>query len=160
MSSGKLNELIIPARSSEHLQQVKVLFRAYAASLNFSLCFQGFDEELASLPGKYAPPVGELLLAMLDTQSLGCVALRDLGEGICEMKRLYVDPAHRGAGLGEKLVSEIINSGRALGYKTMRLDTIASMHPAIRLYRRAGFREIAPYTHNPLPGAAYFELSL
>jgi putative acetyltransferase len=153
----------IDAITPEHISAARELFLEYAKSLGFSLCFQSFDQELASLPGKYGPPHGALLLAQIDGQTAGCVALRPLDEDhrICEMKRLYVRPAFRRHRLGRKLAKAIIERARQLDYTAMRLDTVAGkMDEAIALYRRLGFREIAPYTANPIAGALYMELML
>lgn len=156
----------VRAASAADLEQVRRLFLDYARSLGFSLCFQGFDEELATLPGKYAEPKGTILLAEADSQAIGVVALRPLAvdrynpPGTCEMKRLYVDPAWRGRALGRTLTQAIIDAARERGYRRMHLDTIESMSTAIALYRALGFREIAPYYDNPLEGAHYFALEL
>lgn len=138
------------------------LFREYADWLAIDLSFQGFAEELATLPGKYAPPVGELMLAFAaESEVLGCVAVRPLeGRTVCEMKRLYVRPAARGLGLGRALVAAIIHSAQQLGYAEMRLDTLPKMVEAFALYRRFGFTEIAPYYHNPVPGTRYLGLKI
>jgi len=153
--------VIIPAREPAQLLDVRRLFEAYLAQLPFDLDFQGFAEELATLPGKYAPPSGELLLARHEGHTVGCVALRDLGAGACEMKRLFLDPAARGHGVGKVLVAAIIEAARQRNYSIMRLDTAAaSMGPAVALYKRFGFREIAAYTPNPLPDALFLELVL
>jgi ribosomal protein S18 acetylase RimI-like enzyme len=136
------------------------LFQEYAASLDFALCFQGFTAELAGLPGSYAPPRGRLLLAWLDEQPAGCVALRPLGEETCEMKRLYVRPAARRSGLGRTLVERLIAEARDAGYRRLRLDTVPSMAAAQRLYTALGFVEIAPYVQNPVSGARFLELRL
>ena len=150
---------LIQAALPEHIDQTRALFLEYADSLGFSLCFQSFDEELKSLPGAYAAPSGRLLLALYEQQAAGCVALRNLEANICEMKRLYVRPAYRGKGLGRILVERVIAEARAIGYERMRLDTIASsMQDAVELYRRMGFKEIAPYRANPIEGALYMEL--
>ena len=151
---------IIHATSPADYQQVRQLFLRYAESLGVSLCFQGFDEELATLPGKYAPPDGCLLLAEHESRFVGCVGLRKLGDGIGEMKRLYVEPAARGLGLGRQLVEAIIREARSRGYAFLRLDTLPSMQEAQVLYRATGFREIAAYCHNPCAEATYMELRL
>jgi ribosomal protein S18 acetylase RimI-like enzyme len=152
---------LIQATLPEHIEQTRELFREYAESLGFSLCFQSFDEELKNLPGAYAAPSGRLLLARYEQQAAGCVALRKLEANICEMKRLYVRPAYRGKGLGRILVERVIAEARTIGYERMRLDTVASsMKEAVELYRRKGFKEIAPYRANPIEGALYLELLL
>ncbi len=152
---------LIQAISPEQLEQARRLFLEYADSLGFSLSFQHFDEELESLPGAYAPPSGQLLLAQRASEAAGCVALRPLDHRSCEMKRLYVRPTYRGEGVGRMLVDRVIAEARAIGYERMRLDTIeSSMQDAIALYRRRGFREIAPYRPNPIAGALYLELLL
>jgi putative acetyltransferase len=152
--------IIEPGHGAEHIEGVRRLFEEYAASLDFDLCFQGFGEELAGLPGDYAPPAGRLLLARLENDPAGCVALRPLEADVCEMKRLYVRPAFRGLGAGRMLVERIIREGREAGYRRMRLDTLATMIAARRLYQQLGFREIAPYRNNPVQGAAFLELDL
>jgi ribosomal protein S18 acetylase RimI-like enzyme len=151
---------IIPAESPQHFTEARKLFTEYAASLGVSLCFQNFDEELADLPGTYAPPDGCLLLAVHNQEIGGCVALRKLGEGICEMKRLYVRPGYRGQQLGVGLALAVIAEARGKGYEHMRLDTLPSMGKAQALYRTLGFKEIEPYTHNPVPGTLFMELDL
>ncbi len=142
------------------LVRVRELFLEYAAWLNVDLCFQGFDAELAGLPGAYARPDGRLLLAMRDDQAAGCVALRRFDATTGEVKRLWVRPAFRDGGLGRMLAARIVHEARAVGYAGLVLDTLAPMAAAIALYRSLGFREIAPYYHNPLPGAVYMRLSL
>jgi GNAT superfamily N-acetyltransferase len=142
----------------DDMQLARELFRDYAAELAVDLCFQSFDAELAGLPGAYAPPKGRLLIAECDGIAAGCVALRPIDEGVCEMKRLWVRPAFRGEGLGRRLAESILAEARAIGYHTMRLDTLARLVPARELYRRLGFQEIAPYTANPIEGAIFMEL--
>ena len=152
---------LVQADSPERLAAARLLFEAYAQSLGFSLCFQNFDRELAGLPGEYAPPRGRLLLARSGERWAGCVALHPLSQDVCEMKRLYVDPAFRGAGLGRRLAEAILGEARSIGYRAMRLDTVpAIMGTAVALYRRMGFQEIAPYCHNPIVGAIYLERPL
>jgi ribosomal protein S18 acetylase RimI-like enzyme len=141
---------IAPARTPEGLNQVRTLFQAYADGLGIDLTYQGFPEELATLPGKYAQPHGELLLAKLDGKSVGCVGLRPLEDGACEMKRLYVDPQARGLKLGKALVEAIIQAAIERGYKEMRLDTMSTMTEAISLYKGLGFAEIPAYFDSPL----------
>jgi ribosomal protein S18 acetylase RimI-like enzyme len=150
----------IPAITPEQIAAARTLFREYESFLNVDLCFQDFENELAGLPGKYAPPQGALLLAVEGGQVCGCVALRKLEPEICEMKRLFVRPQYRGRGLGVKLAAAIIAEAAAKGYAAMRLDTLAQLAEAIQLYERLGFRNIDPYYHNPLPGVSFWELDL
>ncbi len=152
---------IRPALSDEDIQTTRQLFAEYAESLGFSLCFQSFDLEYATLPGKYAPPRGRLLLAEVDGKAAGCVALRPLEEGVCEMKRLYVRPEFRGTGLGRLLAETVIAEAKKVGYYAMRLDTVEDKMPsAVALYRALGFHEIGPYTANPVPGAMFMQIEL
>ncbi len=152
---------IIQAASSEHINQARQLFREYETWLNLDLCFQNFEKELAELPGAYAPPTGRLLLAFGDGDLAGCVALRRLSDEVCEMKRLFLRPRFHGHGLGRELAERIIEEARGMGYQRMRLDTLSKqMGSAIALYRSLGFREIAPYYKNPVPGALFMELTL
>lgn len=148
------------AGSAPDIERVKDLFREYEQSLDVSLCFQGFEQELACLPGAYAPPRGRLLLALDNGRPAGCVALKPLGDSACEMKRLYVRPEFRGRRVGRRLAEAIITEARAIGYGRMRLDTLPSMTEAIAMYRSLGFAEIAPYYANPVPGALFMELAL
>jgi putative acetyltransferase len=141
-------------------RDVRELLREYAAALTFPLDFQGFDRELAELPGAYAPPKGALLVARADGAAAGCVALRPLDETTCELKRLYVRRAHRGRGVGRLLVASILEEARRRGYRMMRLDTVPGMEAAQALYEQLGFREIAPYTDNPVEGTRFLELEL
>jgi ribosomal protein S18 acetylase RimI-like enzyme len=152
---------LLQATLPEHIEQARSLFLEYGRSLGFSLCFQSFDEELKTLPGAYSPANGRLLLARYAGRAAGCVALRKLEPGICEMKRLYVRPDDRGRGIGRMLVERVIAEARAIGYERMRLDTIESaMKDAIALYRRMGFRDIAPYSSVPIDKALWMELLL
>jgi ribosomal protein S18 acetylase RimI-like enzyme len=151
---------IRPAVSAAEIEIARSLFREYAGGLEVDLCFQNFDEELATLPGGYAPPEGRLLLAWDGAEAAGCVALRRFEEGIGEMKRLYVRPAWRGTGLGRALAEAVITEAHMAGYTTLRLDTLPTMTTAQRLYRALGFREIAAYRNNPIHGASYMALSL
>ncbi|WP_422000169.1 GNAT family N-acetyltransferase [Reyranella sp.] len=159
--------IIGPPETEADLDAIRSLFAEYAASLGFSLGYQGFDAELAGLPGKYAPPEGALLLARADGRAAGAVALRPLEPGICEMKRLYVRPDFRGLrgpdglSLGRTLTHRIVEEARSRGYRSLRLDTIAGkMDAAIRVYRSMGFVDIPPYYPSPVPGTTYLELAL
>jgi ribosomal protein S18 acetylase RimI-like enzyme len=149
------------AASPADIAQIRELFLEYAQSLGFSLCFQNFDKELASLPGDYAAPDGRLLLAEYSGVPAGCVALHKIGPEICEMKRLYLRPQFRGHGIGRALVENLIAEASRIGYRKMRLDTVEpKMQDAVALYRRFGFQEIEPYRVNPIEGALYMELAL
>jgi len=155
-----VNGEIVPAGPSL-IDLVRSLFVEYAESLGFSLCFQNFDQELATLPGAYAPPRGRLLLGLADGAPAGCVGLRPLGDDACELKRLFVRPAYRASGLGRSLMDRILAEARGIGYERMRLDTVVGkMDRAIAMYRRYGFKEIPSYEAHPVPGTIYMELAL
>lgn len=153
-----------PAQFPHDLQTVRRLFLEYQAGLGIDLCFQGFEAELAELPGVYAPPAGTLLLARIDGEPAGCCAMRPLYNtdhlNACEMKRLFVRPAFRGFGLGRLLVERVMSDGQLSGYTTMLLDTLSDMETARALYQEMGFVEVAPYYHNPIPGAHYLKVDL
>jgi len=152
---------IIDATSQEHIQIVSQMMREYSEWLGFDLSYQGFEEELAGLPGKYAPPGGALVLAYIDDEPVGMVAMRKIGPDVCEMKRLYLRPEGRGSGLGRRLVEEIMTRGRAAGFSKMRLDTVAGkMDKAISLYREFGFEEIAAYYPSPVEHTIFLEADL
>ena len=156
-----MNGLVIrDAEERRDLELVRGLFVEYARSLDFDLGFQGFERELAGLPGDYTPPGGALLLAWSGGEAAGCVALRRIDAARCEMKRLYVRPAFRGLNAGRRLAGEVIRRAREAGYGAMRLDTVPGMTEAVALYRSLGFCEIEPYRPNPVPGALFFELTL
>lgn len=152
---------IIPAISPEQIEIVRSLFREYQQWLNFSLCFQGFDKELAELPGKYAPPKGRLYLAEEKEKIAGCIALRPMDEeGVCEMKRLYVREEFRGKKIGRLLTEKILADAKAMGYRVMRLDTLQRMETARALYTKLGFKIIPAYYNNPMDEVVYMELKL
>jgi ribosomal protein S18 acetylase RimI-like enzyme len=154
---------IIPATSDRHFDQARDLFQEYANWLEVDLCFQDFEAELSALETIYSPPAGRLLLALENEEAAGCVAVRQVpsgADGVCEMKRLYVRPSHRGTGLGRRLAESILEEGRKLGYRRMVLDTLASMERARAIYRALGFRETEPYYDNPLDGVHYMAMTL
>ena len=153
---------IVAVRTATDVAVVATLFRAYAASLDVDLAYQGFEAELAGLPGRYAPPGGDLILARsLEDGPLGCVALRAMEEpGCCEMKRLFVLPTGRGLGLGRALVEAVVERARTLGYREMRLDSLPSMADAVALYRKCGFEPTAPYYETPVEGTVFLRLRL
>ena len=178
MTTTAFDLAITPARGDEDLAAVARMFREYQISIGTDLCFQGFEEELKTLPGHYAPPRGEILMARAGRAAAGVVALRPLPnyggarltcggarmegatEGVCEMKRLYVRPAFRAAKLGRRLAERVIEESRRLGYRRLVLDTLRDMTSAQALYRALGFTEIEAYYENPLPGVRYFQLAL
>jgi GNAT superfamily N-acetyltransferase len=141
-------------------QEARGLFREYEAALGVDLGYQGFDRELAELPGAYARPRGRLLVAREGGRALGCVAMRPLGAGVCEMKRLFVRPEARGRGVGRALAVALVAAAREEGYERMRLDTLPQMVEAHPLYESLGFREIEPYYDSPVPGTRFMELEL
>ena len=146
--------------SLEELEEVREIFVEYANFLQVDLCFQNFEKELQTLHQVYFPPLGCIILAKDEKKVVGCIALKPIGEDICEMKRLYVKPSARGKALGKQLVEELIHFARKAGYKTMKLDTITSLEDAIKLYRSKGFIETDAYVYNPLPEVLYLQLSL
>jgi len=151
---------ILSAQEQNHYQKVRELFMQYADSLDFDLEFQGFSQELASLPGHYAPPEGCILLAEESGCFVGCVAMRPMEDKICEMKRLYARSGYRGRGIGRMLACSVIDRARSIGYEKMRLDTIATMKEARTLYYSLEFRNINAYRYNPVNEASYMELEL
>lgn len=151
---------VVQATSAAQIEQARALFREYQASLAVDLCFQGFADELARLPGAYAPPSGRLLLCTVDAIPQGCVALQAIGAADCEMKRLYVRAEQRGLGLGQRLLRQVLAEARALGYRRMFLDTLPSMTRAIALYEALGFQDVPPYRPNPVPGTRWMALAL
>ena len=151
---------ILQAQTADDIETVRALFREYERFLEVDLCFQGFAEELATLPGRYAPPQGRLLLAWAGEQAAGCVALRPLENGVCEMKRLFIRSAYRGQGLGLMLAQRIIHEAITVGYTVMRLDTLDTLERAMRIYENLGFQRCAPYYANPLPGVVYWQRAL
>jgi ribosomal protein S18 acetylase RimI-like enzyme len=151
---------IRPADLPGDLPVVRRLFREYADGLGIDLCFQDFETELTTLPGKYAPPAGRLMLAWSGAEAVGCVALRPIDQRACEMKRLYVRPAVRGRQLGRRMAQRICDEAREAGYRRICLDTLPSMSAAVRLYTELGFRSVAPYVYNPIEGAIFLGLEL
>ncbi len=152
---------ILEANSEEQIELARRLFIEYQEWFGMSLCFQNFDEELAALPGAYAPPDGRLWLAFADDELAGCIALKKLDEGICEMKRLYVRDKFRGQRIGVGLIDHLIAEARSMGYRKLRLDTYPpKMGKAVSLYESYGFRVIGPYYHNPYGETLFMELDL
>lgn len=161
MNTCFLTDIQIVQASNDDIAEVRRLFRAYADWLNVDLCFQGFEDELLGLPGQYAPPEGRLFLAKAGDASAGCVALRPLEGGVCEMKRLWVEPGFAGYGIGRRLADMVVDAGRDLGYRAMRLDTFPDrLLAAGRIYEKLGFERIPHYYDNPLAGVAMYELAL
>ena len=163
MDSGPQIDLL-SADSAEHLEAVRELFREYAGTLGIDLCFQNFDAELATLPGEYAAPGGALVLALVDGEPAGCVAMRPLPEAdhtnACEMKRLYVRRAFRRFGLGRLLAQQLMDLATQSGHSCMLLDTLDDMEVARGLYTSLGFEAVPPYYFNPIPGAHYWKVVL
>ena len=151
---------IISATTQSHMQSIRDLFREYEQFLQVDLCFQRFEEELAGLPGAYAPPQGALLLAIDQHRPVGCVAMRPLDAGVCEMKRLYVRSDHLGQGIGGTLARIVNERARSAGYTRMCLDTLEKLKPALALYKRLGFVARSAYYDNPLPDVVYLEMRL
>ncbi len=151
---------IIEATTPQQIKNAADLFREYQQFLDVDLCFQGFEQELATLPGKYASPQGTILLAEHNGKTAGCVAVRSLKNDICEMKRLYVKDEFRGLSVGRKLTEAIIQKAKQLGYKKMQLDTLQRLDRAVDLYAKLGFKKISPYYANPLDEVVYWELEL
>jgi ribosomal protein S18 acetylase RimI-like enzyme len=152
--------VITEARWPDDRATVEALFREYVGSLTEDISFQNVDNELAGLPGKYARPGGVVLIAWDGTDAAGAVAYRMVEPGVCEMKRLYVRPAFRGRDIGRELANELIDDAQSRGYRTMLLDTLASMQSARALYRALGFRPVEAYYQNPLPGTMYMARDL
>lgn len=150
----------IASAGAADLDEIKVMFREYSALVSEALCFQGFDQELAGLPGEYSPPSGVLLIGREGAAAAGCVALRQLDPATGEMKRMYVREAFRGSGLGRRLALAVIEEAKKRGHARIVLDTLPKLSAAIALYRDLGFRETGPYLPAPTPGALCFELSL
>jgi GNAT superfamily N-acetyltransferase len=149
------------AETDEDIDAIREIFREYETRLGLDLCFQGFEEELTNLPGKYVPPQGRLFLARYEGELAGCVAMRRLDDGICEMKRLFVRERYRGLRLGVRLIETLIDEARKENYRSMRLDTFPpKMGKAVQLYESYGFREIPPYYNNPNDGVLFMELTL
>lgn len=151
---------MIRSAVAQDLEEIRVLFLEYQSEIGVDLCFQGFDNELANLPGEYSPPSGRLLLALDGNIAIGCVALRELQGRDCEMKRLYVRPSARNQGIGRLLTRAVLSEARAIGYKRVFLDTLPSMSAARALYHSLGFTEAPPYCHNPIQGVSYLALDL
>jgi ribosomal protein S18 acetylase RimI-like enzyme len=151
---------IVEVVSQEQITYIRELFKEYTNSLGFDLSFQNYDKEFSELPGKYTQPDGRLFLAIYDEKVAGCVGLRKFEKDICEMKRLYVRSEFRRKGIGKALSLKVIDAAREIGYSAMRLDTVPRMKEAIALYHSMGFKDIAPYRYNPIPGTIYMKLKL
>lgn len=151
---------ILIANTETHFFEAKSLIREYSNSIGVDLCFQNFDKEMDDFPGEYVPPAGALLLADVGNEYVGCIALRPLEPGICELKRLYVRPGYRGMSIGKHLILQIISEARSIGYRSMRLDTLPQMNAAMSLYEHIGFKYIEPYRNNPVKGSKFMEMIL
>lgn len=152
---------IAQAQSDLDIAAARDIFREYESWLGLDLCFQGFEKELAELPGKYSQPKGGLYLARVGSNVIGCIALREIGPGVCEMKRLYVREEFRGMNIGRRLIERLVADAKEIGYSRMRLDTYPpKMGKAVQLYTSYGFREIPPYYNNPTEGVLFMELEL
>jgi GNAT superfamily N-acetyltransferase len=150
----------IDVETTEKIEIIRNLFLEYEKIIGCNLCFQDIENELANLPGKYSPPDGRLILAEYDSKLAGCIALKKIGDDICEMKRLYVRSEFRGKKIGRKLAEKIVEEARSTGYRIMRLDTLKRLHEAVSLYKSMGFIETHPYVHNPLEDVIFMELNL
>lgn len=150
----------LTATDAGRLAQAKFLLMEYVETLGIDLSFQNFQAEVDTFPAGYLAPEGALILALREDEAVGCIGVRQLDADVCEMKRLYVRDTARGYGLGRALCLAALNAGSDLGYARMRLDTLPSMAPARNLYRQLGFKEIAPYYHNPISGTSFMERSL
>ena len=153
-------DTVRPAHLPDEVPAVRALFREYAAGLGVDLCFQNFEAELANLPGDYAPPAGRLLVADVSSELVGCVAIRPQAPGVCELKRLYVKPSHRGRGLGRRLLEALLAEAVVAGYREAVFDTLESMTAALTLYRSLGFAETEPYNEHPVQGTLWFRKAL
>ncbi len=151
---------VVKVTTEQQLKIAAELFREYQTFLDVDLCFQGFEQELATLPGKYSEPGGAIYLAQNNDQTVGCVAVRPIKDDICEMKRLYVRDKFRGFSAGRLLAERVISKAKQLGYKRMQLDTLKRLESAVALYKKLGFVEIHPYYENPLDEVVYWELDL
>lgn len=156
----KIEKFVITSVRSGDMDEVRKLFREYEAFLGVDLCFQDFEQELADLPGKYTPPSGALLLARTTDRIAGCVALRELEQGACEMKRLFVRPEYRGTGLGRRLAERIVEDAKLIGYLRMKLDTFEFLEGAVHIYKQMGFYKTGSYYDNPHDEVQYWELDL
>jgi carbonic anhydrase len=160
VGAGETVIRVLGASHLEEIEQVRQFFRNYAAWLGVDLSFQNFDEEMASLPGRYAEPEGRLFYATVDGKGAGCVGVRPLAEGICELKRLYVEPSFRGSGVGRSLALAGIRAARQLGYRKIMLDTLPAMRMAVKLYRELGFTAAPAYYQTPIEGTQFLALDL